>query len=124
VAKPLPSSESRRAEVLARAVTRAGRILGLSQKGVAATLGISEATVSRMSHGRPVDPSSKEGELAVLLVRLYRALDSLVGGDEAKARQWMQAHNLHLRGVPAELIVSVSGLVHVVEYLDALRGKS
>ncbi|HXV76480.1 MAG TPA: antitoxin Xre/MbcA/ParS toxin-binding domain-containing protein [Candidatus Polarisedimenticolaceae bacterium] len=122
--RPIANTEARRAGILAQAVTRAARALGLSQKAVAAALGVSEATVSRLARGRAIDPETKEGELALLVIRLFRSLDSLVGGDAAKTRDWMRAHNLHLRGVPAELIASVSGLVHVVEYLDALRGKS
>ena len=63
-------------------------------------------------------------ELAALFLRLFRSLDALVGGDETRSRAWMHAHNHHLNGTPAELVRSVSGLVHVVEYLDAMRGKS
>ena len=118
----MPSA--RRAEVLTRALVRAARGLGLNQKTLASAIGVSEATVSRLSRGRSVDPGSKEGELALLVVRLFRSLDALVGGDGEQARAWMQARNLHLAGAPAELIRSVGGLVHVVEYLDALRGKS
>ena len=35
----------------------------------------------------------------------------------------MQTHNHHVGGVPTELIRSVAGLVRVVEYLDAIRGR-
>ena len=118
----LPGSRSPR--ILTRAMLRAGRALGMRQKDLAVTLGISEATVSRFSRGREIDPETKEGELAVLLLRMYRSLDTLVGGEDARARAWMQARNIHLNGTPAELVRSIHGLVRVVEYLDALRGKS
>jgi transcriptional regulator with XRE-family HTH domain len=114
----------REAAVLSRAVVRAAEALGLNQRSLAATLGVSEATASRMTRGRPIDPTSKQGELAAVVVRLYRSLDALIGGDEAKAGLWMHAHNHHLNGTPAEMIRSVTGLLHVVEYLDAMRGKS
>ena len=39
------------------------------------------------------------------------------------ARAWLQAPNSHLNGVPAERIASVEGLVDVVQYLDAMRGR-
>jgi transcriptional regulator with XRE-family HTH domain len=110
--------------VLTKAVVRASRALGLSQKAIAATLGVSEASVSRLTRGRTIDPEGKEGELAILFVRLYRSLDSLVGGDDAAARSWMHARNHHLDAVPADLIRTVTGLTHVLEYLDAMRGKS
>jgi len=90
---------------------------------LAAVLGTSEASVSRLHGGRVLDPASKEGELALLFLRLYRSLDALVGGDDDNARAWLHADNDHLRGVPAERIRSVEGLVDVVQYLDAMRGR-
>jgi hypothetical protein len=54
---------------------------------------------------------------------LYRSLDALVGGDDAKARAWLNSENAHLAGVPAERIRTVEGLVDVVQYLDAMRGR-
>jgi len=96
--------------------------LGLTQKDLAALLGVSPSTVSRFAQ-RPLDPRSKEGELAVLFVRLYRSLDALVGGNTEACRRWFHAHNHHLEGTPADLVQSVTGLVDVIQYLDAMRGK-
>lgn len=118
-----PQGQPQPGPVLARATLRAAEGLGLSHKALSRLLGVSEATVSRLMKGRPLAPETKEGELALLLIRLYRSLDTLVGGEKAAARAWLSAPNLHLHGVPGELILSVQGLVHVVEYLDALRGK-
>ena len=42
-------------------------------------LGVSPSTLSRLDE-RPLDPARKEGELAVLFVRLFRSLDALLGG--------------------------------------------
>jgi hypothetical protein len=63
----------------------------------------------------------KPFELAVLFVRLFRALDAMVGGDEAAASAWLKSENLALGGAPLLLVQSVSGLVHVLSYLDARR---
>jgi Protein of unknown function (DUF2384) len=109
--------------VLTQAALRAAGRLGLAQKDLAAVLGVSASTVSRFAQ-RPLEPRSKEGELAVLFVRLYRSLDAMVGGQDEAARGWMHAENTHLGGVPARLVESVTGLVHVLEYLDAMRGKN
>jgi hypothetical protein len=109
------------ATVLTKAVFRAAESLGLAQRDLARILGVSPATVSRFSR-RPLDPESKEGELAVLFLRLYRSLDALVGGDREKCRSWLHAPNHHLGGVPAALISTIAGLVKSVEYLDAMRG--
>jgi transcriptional regulator with XRE-family HTH domain len=116
-ARPDPSA------VLARATLSAAARLGLSQRSLAAVLGASEASVSRLQRGRGIDPASKEGELALLFLRLYRSLDALVGGDDGRAREWLHAENDHVGGVPARRITRVEGLVDVVQYLDAMRGR-
>ncbi len=109
--------------VLSKALLRATAAAGLPQRAVARMLGASEATVSRLARGRTLDPESKEGELALVFLRLYRSLDALVGGRPDQLRQWMQADNRHLGGVPAELVQTAQGLFHAAEYLDALRGR-
>jgi hypothetical protein len=109
--------------VLTKAALRAAETLGVPQNRLAAVLGVSAATVSRLGRTRELDPDSKEGEIALLLVRLYRSLDTLVGGDADRAREWLWAENTHLGGVPAERIATITGLVDAVSYLDALRGK-
>jgi transcriptional regulator with XRE-family HTH domain len=117
------SAKAQAAAVLARAVLRAADLLAVSQKHLAKVLGVSEASLSRLAKGlRHVEPNSKEGELALLFVRIFRSLDALVGGNPEKSRAWLHTENLHLNGVPAELIQTVPGLVHVSEYLDAMRG--
>lgn len=109
--------------VLTRAVLSAAERLGIRNYHLAEIIGTSESTVSRLSSGRTIDPASKQGELALLFVRLYRSLDALVGGDDSQARAWLHAENAHLSGVPAQLIRRVEGLVDVIQYLDAMRGR-
>ncbi len=109
--------------VLTKALLSAADRLGMRHRHLATVLGTSEASVSRLQSGRGLDPDSKEGELALLFLRLYRSLDALVGGDDEKARAWLRAENHHLRGIPAERIRTVEGLVDVVQYLDAMRGR-
>ena len=111
------------ASVLTRATLSAAGRLGLRSRELAAVIGASEASVSRLKHARVLDPGTKEGELALLFLRLFRSLDALMGGDEARARAWLRAENLHLGGVPADRIRSVEGLIDVVQYLDAMRGR-
>ncbi|HEY6911796.1 MAG TPA: antitoxin Xre/MbcA/ParS toxin-binding domain-containing protein [Myxococcales bacterium] len=111
------------AAILARSLVRAAAALGLSQSELAAILGSSAASVSRTFAGdRPVDPASAEGRHALLFVRVFRSLDTLVGGDAEKARLWLRSPNRHLGAEPLRLLARTQGLVHVAEYLDALRG--
>ena len=111
------------AEVLAKALLSAAERLGLRSRQLARVIGSSEASVSRLARQRGLDPESKEGELALLFLRVYRSLDALVGGDDAKAREWIGAPNAHIGGVPIERMATVEGLVDVVQYLDAMRGR-
>ena len=108
--------------VVTKATRRAAEALDVSQKDLSRILGVSEATVSRFASGKLLAVDRKEGELALLFVRMFRSLDALVG-NEAKARAWFHARNDHLGGVPAERVRTVEGLVHVAEYLDAMRGQ-
>src|SRR5512133_1712978 len=110
------------AAVLTKATRRAAEHLGLSDAALADVLGVSPSSVSRRGDSRNIDPASREGECALLLLRIFRGLDSLLG-DVGSCGKWMGANNTHLRGVPAELVRSVEGLVNVVRYLDAMRGK-
>lgn len=117
-----PSHGVEPAVVLAKAVLRAGALLGLTNVVLAKVLGVSEAGVSRLAAGqRTIDPRTKEGELALLLVRAYRSLDALVGADESARRAWMSSHNSALNGRPVDLVVRAEGLASVVSYLDAMR---
>jgi len=110
------------AALLGTAAQRAAALLGLNGAALARVLGLSAASVSRIVRGeRGLSPDSKEGELALLLVRLYRSLDALVGNDEARRLAWMRSHNDALNGTPATLILGAQGLVAAVAYLDAMR---
>ena len=118
------STAPEESSVLTKAVTRTAGLLGLSQRQVAETLGLSSPTASRLFAGKyHLSPGrSKEWELAILLVRLFRSLDAL-WGHEATARAWLRSYNTALGAAPLELIRSAAGLVRVVDYLDHARGR-
>ncbi len=110
------------AKVLSKAVIRAADRLKISRASLARILGLSPATVSRLYAGKyQLDPKRKEWELALLLVLLFRALDSLVA-DESTARKRLRSMNLALSSRPIDLLEKTKGLVRVVHYLDACRG--
>jgi uncharacterized protein (DUF2384 family) len=70
-----------------------------------------------------LDAQKKEWELGALFVRLFRALDAVIGSNDAAARGWLNGENLGLAGRPIDLIRSTEGLVRVVQYLDSARGR-
>ena len=109
--------------VLTKAVLRAADLMDLPQATLGRILGLSAASVTRLRQGKlELAPDSKAGELALLLVRMFRSLDSIVGEGDA-ARTWLGSPNLGLNGAPRELILTPQGLVHVVDYLDAHRAR-
>jgi uncharacterized protein (DUF2384 family) len=117
----LPLPEERK--VLTKAVIRAAKSLALNQSKVAATLGVSDPTVSRMFAEKYfLDPERKEWELGALFVRLFRSLDSIVGSDE-KARLWLNSESKALAARPVDLLPRAEGLIRVLHYLDSARGR-
>lgn len=112
------------ASVVSKAMLRAAEALGLSSSELAEIIGASESTLSRVRNQKrgPIPLDSKEGELGLLFLRVFRSLDALVGGNEAHAKAWLHAENRHVGGVPLHRMKKIEGLVDVAEYLDAMRG--
>lgn len=121
IANPVTDT-AKAAAVLSKAVARAAERLGLSRSLLAKVLGVSPSTVTRLYAGDyQLDQGRKEWEFALLFVRAYRSLDSIVGND-GTAKKWLTSENHALNGRPVDLIGNTEGLVRVVHYLDASRG--
>lgn len=117
---PKPSPDA----VLAKAVLNAATQLGLKQADLAAVLGVHRTAISRLKQNPSLDPASKQGELALLLIRVARALFALTGGDKDWMLHFMHSHNTATNGTPAQQIESVQGLVTVLQFVDAIRGQT
>lgn len=109
--------------VLAKAVVNAATQLGLKQAEVARAIGIHRSAFSRLKQKPVLSPQSKPGELALIIIRLARALYALTGGDETWMRRFMRQHNTMTGGIPAEQIGQIEGLMTVLRFVDAIRGK-
>jgi antitoxin Xre/MbcA/ParS-like protein len=109
-------------QMLTRAVLDSAELLDVPQVELAVVLGLSPATVSRMTSGRYLlQPDRKEWQLAALFVRLFRSLDSITGGRDDLSRAWLRSHNRALMATPASLLGEIESFVRVVQYLDASR---
>jgi uncharacterized protein (DUF2384 family) len=118
----LRQPEADPAVVLTKAVVRAATMLGLQSVALAKVIGVSDSTVSRYkAASADIAPESKPGQLALLLIRVFRSLDPLVGADDARRKAWMRTPNTALGGVPEQLIQSPDGLVRTLDYLDGMR---
>ncbi|MEN3296962.1 MAG: hypothetical protein V7642_6215 [Burkholderiales bacterium] len=119
-----PSQNVSAAATLTKAVVRAAGILQIRQASVARILGVSPATVSRLYAGNYLlsPERGKEWEFALLFVRLFRSIDAILGHGDS-AQKWLAGDNTALNGRPGDLIESTEGLVRVLHYLDAHRGR-
>lgn len=114
-----PSPET----VVAKAVLNAAKQLDLSDADLGAVIGIDRSGVSRIRTQLILDPKSKKGELALLLIRISRALYALTNGDKEWMVHFMKSHNKVTGGIPAEQVKTISGLMAVLQFVDAIRGK-
>ena len=118
-------NSSDKAAVVAKALLRVAARLSVSDAALIRIVGLSEATVSRMRKGTyQLKRRDKAFELGLLLIRLFRSLDAIMGGDESAARAWLRNENRALGGKPIELIETVWGLTNVLAYLDAHRTRA
>jgi uncharacterized protein (DUF2384 family) len=109
--------------VLTKALCKLAKFYSLSGKDLSKIIGISESSVSRLGHTKLISPDTKEGEMALLLLRIYRSLNSMVGNNHEKAKLWLNNPNKYFRNNPLEEMKTVAGLIGVLNYLDAMRGK-
>ncbi|HLT12836.1 MAG TPA: MbcA/ParS/Xre antitoxin family protein [Marinobacter sp.] len=105
--------------LLAKALLNAAKALGLPQAEIATVVGRNRSGLTRDG----IDPASKSGELALLVIRLYRSVYALTGGDGDAMTHWLNTPNHYFQATPRNLIQSTEGLVRVVHYLDAMRGR-
>ena len=111
------------AAVLATALIQLKKNLHLNTQDLADIIGQHRNTVTRFLQKGALDPKSKSGELALLLIRVYRALFALNGGNQEAMLHWLNTYNYHIQAVPLDAMKHIMGLSRVVNYLDAMRGK-
>jgi uncharacterized protein (DUF2384 family) len=119
-----PLAKQRDSELVTSSVLRSADTLGVTLSRLARVLGVGEATMKNCSRGTASLTRHKQQELALGLIRVYRALYAILGGDEAQMKHWMRTANRHLsQQVPLDLIETYQGLAQVNLYLDAMRGR-
>lgn len=114
-----------RSRVLTNAVREVSKRFGFGPSDLKDIIGVSQPTASRLINGTySITEGGKPWELSAMLVRMYRSLSSMVGGDDELARTWMHSPNRAFGGRnPAEEIKRIEGLVRACEYLDAYRAR-
>lgn len=114
-----------RSEVLAKAVLCAAVHLGIRRPGLARLLGIKPNSISRLARGTYVlKVNSRSWARAMLVVRLHRALETIMAGDPEAVRSWLGSHNTDLRATPASCLTTAVGLAHVTLYVESSLAKA
>ena len=116
-------SKPSESQVLAVALENLKEILQLSNEDLSSIIKVHRNTLGRQLKNKGIDPKSAEGELSILLIRVYRSLFALNGGNNEAIRHWLNTDNHHIQGVPIEHMKNILGLTKIVNYLDAIRGK-
>ena len=107
------------AQVVSKALVRAAGDLGLNGCQMARTIGLSEATISRVRRGAHlITPDTKSYELSLMVIRIHKALMEIMGQDPDAVKSWMRAENTELKAVPAKKIGDIRGLVSVLAYAE------
>ena len=119
MANPAHTPQPTQDQVLLEATLSTANHLGLTKKELSEIIHLDDRTLRRRSG---LAPQSAEGQLALLLVRAYRSAFVLMGGEEG-AKIWFATANRTLNGTPKILACRIDGLVRIVTYLDAMRGK-
>lgn len=116
-------SKPSESQVLAIALNNLKDILTISNHEISEIIGMHRNTLTRSLQKQNLDVKSKEGECALLLIRIYRSLYALNGGNVEAMKHWLRTTNRHIQGIPLETTKTILGLSRVVNYLDAIRGK-
>lgn len=110
-------------EVLSTAIIKVTSKLGLTQKELSEIIGASKSEISRLFHGKSfISPNTKEGECALMLIRLYESLYRLFGKNEKQYQEWFKSYHYDFSAKPIEKVKNIEGLVQIVYYLEAVRG--
>lgn len=100
--------------VLAKATMHAAAQLGLTQYQLEQVLGQNHTTTTEL------DPSLESGQKALLLIQMFQSVYALTGGDVEAIQNFMSSPNLITSGIPIEQIQKDTGLVLVLECVQAL----
>lgn len=110
------------ARVLSNAAARIAELWALSDAKFGAIIGLSESSASQLRAGLQfLEHETEPFERAQYLLQLFHSLDSWLGQDQTSVRSWLAAENLDFHAAPAEVIVTVKGLLRTIAYLDAIR---
>lgn len=106
--------EMNNSAVLTKATMHAADQLGLTQYQLKRVLDLEHIKTIEL------DPTSKSAQKALLLIQVFLSLDTLNSGDVDWMQHFMRSQNSMTKGIPIQQIQEYSGLIRVLECLQAL----
>lgn len=106
-------------KVLAKAVLTAAKKIGLTYDQLAIILDIDLSRINIDCYKL----SSLQKEIALKLIRVTIALDSLVGGDISMMQHFMKSPNKITKGIPLDQVQNISELETVLQFVEGLQVK-
>ena len=102
-------------------VQRVKGLLDLSDRELAAAMGVSAKTVSRLRKNSSARVNPVAGDRLYRMARLYALAREVTGGEDA-ARQWLRSPQFGLQGqTPLELMLTEAGAREVEELLGRIE---
>lgn len=93
-------------------------------KGIelAEIVGVDGSVISRLDQTTVFSPEKKQGQLALLLIRVFRSLGAFLGDRMDLQKKWLHSNNKVFNQTPLQAMKTPQGLAQVAMYLDAMRG--
>ena len=108
-----------RSRLLAKTSWKAAQQLGLKPEQFVRILHLECVDMDLSDASLMLDPNSQSGEIAIIVIRIYRAVYSLNGGDIKWMHRFLNSPNLLTGGVPIEQMETMHGLLSVLKAVEA-----
>ena len=108
-----------RSKLLAKASWKAAQQLGLKPEQFVRILHLECVDMDLSDASLMLDPNSQSGEIAIIVIRIYRAVYSLNGGDIKWMHHFLNSPNSLTGGVPIDQMESMNGLLSVLKAVEA-----
>ena len=110
-------------KILCLALFDAINKMGISTEELATITGMDDASKERLISMADLDMNTKSGELALIVIDIYRSLRKKVGADQENLQHWLRTENSGMNGIPVELMKDEKGLKQVLGYLEGIGQK-
>ena len=114
-------SNTNKNTVLAKTFLKCAKRLGMNLDQIAATISTAPEKLSLNTF--IIRPNSKQGTLALSLIRITISLETLNGGDVEMIRHFMYQKNHLTGGIPIEQVQHPQGLLKVLSFVEAIQVK-